>query len=147
MANLNLQPQPLLGASEDNGSLYKRDPRLYDYDNPPRSNEFHSPRSTEWSDANKVLEALYLIPHYLDWKQTRWGSRHPDQFEERNPILGNSPSQGKVDAYFAITPILKYLLGNAIPNPERYGLQGAAIGLESATVHENRRQGVPTKLW
>jgi hypothetical protein len=45
-----------------------------------------------------------------DWKQTRQIARAPDRYFERNPILGNHPSVGRVDTYMFAAGVLHWVI-------------------------------------
>lgn len=91
----------------------------------------------------KVAGNLLLI---ADWKQTRFIARHPDEFYEKNPILGRHPSTKRVDLYFigaiAAFNVADYLLGPRLSN----GMWIGVIAVEGVTVHRNAGLGIKIKF-
>lgn len=47
------------------------------------------------------LYSAYSTATYADWKQTQQIARHPERFKEANAPIGDNPSTGKVNQYFA----------------------------------------------
>lgn len=53
----------------------------------------------------------------IDWLQTRYIARHPDQFHELNPLIGRHPSIGRVNVHFLSILLLGgWLIQNNICN-------------------------------
>jgi hypothetical protein len=69
---------------------------------------FLVPSRTFGEDRSLLYGVLGL--EAIDWMQTRYISRNPDKFKERNPILGSRPSKSKVDAYFATVMLMTTIL-------------------------------------
>ena len=61
----------------------------------------------EWTTNDTYREITYQGLAAIDWLQTRNIAKNPNYYEQ-NPILGEYPSVGKVNAYFAITGIVHY---------------------------------------
>ncbi len=66
-----------------------------------------------WTAADEGLYATFLVFQYADYRQTRQIVVDPDHYE-LNPVLGENPSQGQVDTYFAATTIGHYLIADAL---------------------------------
>ena len=68
----------------------------------------------EWTKSNTKLEATYFMLHIIDWRQTRYIAKNPDNFYEINPILGEHPSVEEVDRFAALSMLghvtISYLL-------------------------------------
>lgn len=100
-----------------------------------------------WTETQQVLAATYLTMHAVDWAQTRnisrsdSGGRHGKGYEEKNPVLGRKPSNGKTDAYFIITPLIGYFVLDALPQ-YRTGILAVANVLEVGVVAHNFRIGI-----
>jgi hypothetical protein len=56
----------------------------------------------EWKPTEQIIVTTLLV---ADWGQTRDAARRDDLKEGWNPILGEYPSTGRVDRYFAATVI------------------------------------------
>jgi len=93
-----------------------------------------------WTKTDKILEGSYLTLHCVDWLQTR--SADWTEFEEKNPILGEAPSKGKVDLYFLGTGILHPVVTHILPQEYRKWWQIITIGIEAGTVANNFRIGM-----
>jgi hypothetical protein len=57
----------------------------------------------EWQKPDTAYQIVYTTFHVVDWLQSRYISKHPEEFYEKNRILGKQPSIGKVNSYFAVT--------------------------------------------
>jgi len=99
------------------------------------------PRS-DWTRADSMREASYLALHVLDWGQTLDIADHPEKFYERNPILGEHPSRGEVNRYFAAGMVLHPVVSYLLPRPYREWWQYSTIGLEMVVVGNNARIGI-----
>jgi len=73
-----------------------------------------------------------------DWAQTRTIAKNPYQWHETNPILGQHPSVGNVNNYFAAAMLGHTLLANLLPPEYRKLLQYGTIGLEAPVVGKNK---------
>lgn len=96
----------------------------------------------EWTSGDTARQAVYLTLHVADWAQTRHIARHPEEFTERNPVLGEHPSVGRVNGYFAATALAHTAVSWALPRGWREGWQYVTIGVESVVVARNYRLGV-----
>lgn len=72
----------------------------------------------------------------VDWLQTRHISS-TDQFYETNPILGEHPSRGNVNLYFATALLINYTM------PEEWAPYVAFV--QASVVDNNVRLGVQLK--
>lgn len=93
-----------------------------------------------WSSEDKIRQALALSLLGADWAQTRTIAKNPQQYHETNPILGEHPSSGRVNNYFAASALGHTLLMNALPPKWRKWGQYGLIGLEAPTVGKNKFQ-------
>ena len=56
-----------------------------------------------WNTEEKVLESIWLVAHYIDWRQTRTIAKHPELYHELGVayfILGDHPDCNSVDLLF-----------------------------------------------
>lgn len=57
--------------------------------------------SYKWTKADKIGQIMALTALTADYLQTRYIASHGDEYRETNFILGEHPSKGQVNAYFA----------------------------------------------
>lgn len=95
-----------------------------------------------WTTADTYRETAYMAMHVADWGQTLDIADHPEKWHEHNPILGNNPSRGRVNAYFITTAVLHPVVSAALPEPYRKWWQYGTIGLEAVCVGNNARIGI-----
>lgn len=96
----------------------------------------------EWRGADTAREAVFLTLYMLDWGQTRTIARHPERRSEANAFLGEHPSAGRVDRYFAVTALAHVGVAYVLPSSWRAGFQYITIGIELSTVNRNRHLGI-----
>jgi len=113
----------------------------------------------EWTNTNTALQVTYSILHILDWGQTLHQAKQNWKYtktisnsngttctaykiEESNFILGDHPSQTKVNLYFASTLLLHPVVSYALPKVWRESWQTAGIGLEIYVVGKNFTVGL-----
>lgn len=85
-----------------------------------------------------------------DWNQTRgaaereWIERYPTEqgygsrvMSERNPIIGPTPSTGRVDAYFAAALGLTVLAWRLTPRRYRWAVPAAVTAIQIAAITSN----------
>ncbi|MGA8007725.1 MAG: hypothetical protein WCA17_16690 [Burkholderiales bacterium] len=68
----------------------------------------------EWTMEERTSFAMSSVLLVADWAQTRQVARNPDALREINPILGTTPSMGRVNAYFGTALLLNYVIGNSL---------------------------------
>lgn len=96
----------------------------------------------DWDTTDKRLfiasEALLLA----DWLQTRQIVKNPDKYYETNPILGEHPSMGKVNMYFASWMIGNYLLADYAGDKYRTAYLTGVVGVQFIVVRNNALLGL-----
>lgn len=91
---------------------------------------------------NKALFTTSTVLLAVDWAQTRYIASHPEEFHEKNPLLGRHPSVNKVDAYFAGVMAANLLLYNVLPEKyQKYWFTGLSI-VEVGAIGNNLLIGV-----
>lgn len=95
-----------------------------------------------WSRQEKLMEAAYLTSHAIDWQQTRYIAKHPEEYRELNPILGSHPETWEVDAWFLGTAILHPVVTHYLPKEYRPLWQGLTLGMSMSTVGWNLQMGI-----
>ncbi len=95
-----------------------------------------------WSAQHKALASTAGALLAADWLQTRQIAKHPDKFHEYNPVLGEHPSQGKVNLYFLAAAGGLMLLADFLPAEYRTGLLYGVIVVQAAAVTNNLQEGI-----
>ena len=90
-----------------------------------------------WSQADTARELTWTALHAVDWGQTLDISDHPERFYEINPCLGEHPSRGKVNRYFALGTIAHPLISGALSPKYRVWWQYVSIGISGGVVIHN----------
>jgi len=65
----------------------------------------------DWSTADTKREVTWQVINLIDWGQTLDIVRDQEAGNlryEQNPILGNNPSRGKINTYFALSHVAHY---------------------------------------
>lgn len=96
----------------------------------------------KWSAQDKILEGTYQVLHFMDWRQTRYIAKNPDDYYEMNPILGRHPSTTEVDVYFVSTALLHPIITHYLPKKYRPWWQGITITMSGACVINNFAVGI-----
>ena len=95
-----------------------------------------------WSKADVSREAVLLVIHAVDWGQTRMIAKNPDQYYERNILLGSNPSTSRVDNYFVLTGLARVGISNALTPKWRKRWQYVSIGIAGRSVVRNYSIGI-----
>ena len=90
-----------------------------------------------WSREDTYRQAGVVTLSGIDWMQTRKIAKNPDDYYERNPLLGSHPSTEKVDAYFAASIAAHTVVSAALPPEYRKWWQYVSIGVEAGVVASN----------
>ena len=111
----------------------------------------------DWSEADKTREAVMIGVTTIDWLQTRNISRHnctnPDtgahDCYENGPaasFIGNNPSIGQVNNYFAASMLAHVAIVTVLPSKYRAAFQFTSIAYEASYVTGNYRLGISAKF-
>lgn len=95
-----------------------------------------------WTQEHKALASTAGAMLAADWLQTRQVAKNPDQFHEYNPILGEHPSQGKVNLYFLAAAGGLLLLADFLPSEYRTGLLYGVIAVQAVAITNNLQEGI-----
>jgi len=101
--------------------------------------EKHEFDRIEWSKGDTQREAAFLALVAVDWYQTSSALNRPDAHES-NPILGERPSQGKINTYILAGALAHVGASYLLPAKWRRYFQNVSIGLESVAVGSNYLQ-------
>jgi hypothetical protein len=95
-----------------------------------------------WGTTDYMLAGAAVAALAVDWGQTRHIAKNPERYTETNPILGTSPSVGKVDAYFVGAMVGTVALAHVLPGDWRQLFLGGVLALELGVVNQNRSLGI-----
>ena len=108
-------------------------------------------RFGSWTEGDIIREFIWGTLHVCDWGQTLYAADNPKRFIERNPILGDHPSRGKVNAYMGTWLVAHPIITNYLPRevvwldtkiPLRAIFQSLSIGISGYSVIHNFSAGV-----
>jgi len=99
--------------------------------------------NADWSKADTNRQIAFTAVTVLDWSQTRYISKHPDEFhEDFNKYLGEHPTTNKVNNYFLSAILINYGIAYALPDKYRKYWQYASITVEAHFVRKNYQLGI-----
>lgn len=78
-----------------------------------------------------------------DWSQSQQIIRHPDQYQEENPLLGKTPSQSKMLGAGLVGAVGQYAGFNALPDKWKAPFAAASLIPEAYVVKRNHDAGLP----
>ena len=96
----------------------------------------------DWTTADTVREGVFLGFTVRDWAQTRYIAKHPENYRETNHFLGDHPTTGKVDTYFASAIVGHAAIAYLLPTAWRQGWQYVWIGVEVQKTYQNHSIGI-----
>lgn len=95
-----------------------------------------------FTEADWGRQWAYTVLHSVDWHQTRQIAGNPQRYRETNPLLGDHPSLGRVNRYFALTLATHWAIAYALPDPARRYFQNGTIALELVVIQRNASIGL-----
>ena len=96
----------------------------------------------EWNLEERTTFAMSSVMLVADWAQTRQIARNADQYRETNPILGEHPSMGRVNTYFATALMLNYVIGRSLDRRWRTAWFVTVQSVEASVVQRNLSIGL-----
>ena len=96
----------------------------------------------KWDTTDIALGVSALALTIMDYGQTRYISDNPEQFTERNPLMGKHPSRDDVNLYFAGAAVVGLAVAHFLPSEWRKVWLGGWIAAEGITVYHNDLIGV-----
>lgn len=96
----------------------------------------------KWTTTDYTMEAAFLGLLVVDYAQTKYIVKHPYEYHETNPILGNGPSMRRVNAYFALSALTHVGIAYVLPHPYRNYWQVAGCLVELGCVGNNIHCGI-----
>lgn len=95
-----------------------------------------------WTQEDTKYQTAFIMTALVDWGQTLYIARNPDEYEENNRILGSHPSRDKVNMYFPIAIGLHTAVAVALPKDYRRVWQLIWIGIETGMIVHNASIGI-----
>jgi len=84
--------------------------------------------TSPWTTTDKVIEGVFVTTMVIDWRQT--STWHDPGCYEHNFILGQHPSQAKINAYFILATLGHVYVADKLHGWQRTLWQGLWIGAE-----------------
>ncbi len=100
------------------------------------------PAAEPWSKADVGREIAFGALLAVDWAQTREIAAHPERYHERNPVIGEHPSSGRVDAYMLAAGALHLGIANLLSGDWRSAWQWGGIVIEAGAIGSNYLIGI-----
>ncbi len=97
----------------------------------------------KWTTTDVLLETTFVAGLAMDYAQTQHIARNPTKYTEENPILGEHPSKGRVNAYYVGVGALHVWGADQLEGWKRTAWQLLGIAAEAYTVRVNRRASNP----
>lgn len=98
--------------------------------------------ASDWTDKDTAWQAAYLILHAADWGQTLYIAKHPNEYWEVNPLLGEHPSVRRVNTYMATSAIVHTAIAYTLPPVWRRRWQAVTVGIKAGVVGYNYSIGL-----
>ena len=95
-----------------------------------------------WESTDYALAGAALAALAVDWGQTRYIAKNTHRYNETNPMLGATPSVGKVDTYFIGAMVGTVALAHILPSDWRQLLLTGTLAVELGAVSQNRSIGI-----
>jgi hypothetical protein len=103
--------------------------------------------SDPWTKGDIALETAFVAVAVCDWMQTREIARHPEQYDEINPILfSRSPRMWQVNTFIPISIGLHILVMDLLPQHLRKYWAMVGILVEGNMVNRNLKMGIKIKF-
>ena len=96
----------------------------------------------EWTTEERATFAASSALLVADWAQTRKIARNAQMYSETNSILGQHPSVGRVNTYFATALLLNYVIGRSLTSRWRTAWFVAVGSVEANVVQRNLSIGL-----
>jgi hypothetical protein len=90
---------------------------------------------------NNALLASSTLALSADWIQTRDIKNHPE-YKESNPILGDYPSDARIDIYFASVVVINAVLGKTLSEKWANRYLASMTVLQMAVAGRNATMGL-----
>jgi hypothetical protein len=100
--------------------------------------------SYTWRTIDTYHELAFQTLNIIDWGQTRFIAKHPDQFFEHDyyGLIGSNPTTGRIDAYMAESAMIHFVVSYNLPSSWRSVFQYVTIGCKLNTDIRNSSVGI-----
>lgn len=95
-----------------------------------------------WRRQDIALEVAWQALNLMDWHQTLQIADRPDLYEEKNPLLGKSPSKGRVNWLLPLSSVAHAVIVHHLPRKYRTPFQVISIGWSGKAVRNNWSAGI-----
>ena len=95
-----------------------------------------------WEFTDYALTGAAVASLVVDWGQTRHIAKNPNRFDEKNPILGITPSVGKVDTYVLGAMLATVAVAHLLPQDYRRLFLAGTLSMELSVIDQNRSIGI-----
>lgn len=102
----------------------------------------HDCKAADWDNIDKGLFGAQIGLQVVDTLQTNYAKKHPEQFEEANPIYGKRPNMLVVIGAKSLFVGGLYWIVKDMPSTDRKLILGVADAIELAVVGHNISLGV-----
>ena len=99
-----------------------------------------------WDEGNTILQVPMTVVIAMDLGTTLDITRHPDRYEEVNPLLGKHPPQNRVWKHFIGSYLIETGIVYILPPKWSHGFQVGVIGVEAYWVNHNLHIGLRVKF-
>ena len=109
------------------------------YPNTAASYEFD-----DWTRGQLIMQGLTTFSYVLDWGQTLDIENHSNLYET-NALLGDHPSRGEINTYFASLIITHILITHVLPSKYRMAWLTGTFVISVGYVNNNYHLGLTFK--
>jgi hypothetical protein len=95
----------------------------------------------EWTTEDTYYQTAFTVLTVIDARYTQDIVRHSNQ-EEKNPILGNHPSNSRINTYFSTVLVSHAVIAYLVPSDIRRKMQQAGIAVELGADVNNFNMGL-----
>lgn len=99
-----------------------------------------------WTKEDTYRELAALTLRFIDYKTTLDIARSPDELSEVNPLLGEHPSVGRVNTYFAVMTVVHPVISYSLPKEYRKAFQYISIGVSGTASTINLWSGLRVRF-
>lgn len=100
----------------------------------------------EWTTQDTQRESVFVAITAIDWSQTLQIAKRPDHYYETNIILGNHPSDSRINTLIPTAMLAHYYIATLLPRGYREAWQYAFIAVETNAVSNNFSIGLNVKF-
>jgi hypothetical protein len=95
-----------------------------------------------WTSEDVYRQMAFITVSAIDWRQTQRIANSPEKWRELNPVLGEHPTQKRVNVYFFSAIVAHTVIAALLPKECRKNWQYFWTGAQGAAVSWNYRQGI-----